>query len=95
MIAEHDRTQQSVRAFCEQRKVSEHSFYMWRRRLAGDAPPVRFALVETPGQSAGSVAAAGEPRIEVLLASGERLRIAPGVDAATLRTLLSVLRESR
>jgi len=31
--------------------------------------------------------------IEVLLASGDRLRIAPGTDALTLRTALNILRE--
>jgi len=33
--------------------------------------------------------------VEVILASGERLRIAPGIEAATLRLVLSVLREPR
>jgi hypothetical protein len=33
------------------------------------------------------------PPVELILASGERLRIAPGADAATLRTVLNVLRE--
>jgi hypothetical protein len=31
--------------------------------------------------------------IELVLASGDRLHISPGADAATLRTVLSVLRE--
>jgi hypothetical protein len=31
--------------------------------------------------------------VELILASGERLRIAAGADAATLRTVLNVLRE--
>jgi hypothetical protein len=31
--------------------------------------------------------------IQLLLASGERLDISPGADAATLRTVLSVLRD--
>jgi hypothetical protein len=33
--------------------------------------------------------------VEVILASGERVRIVPGVDAATLRLVLNVLREPR
>ena len=48
-------------------------------RVGGDEP-----------QRAGGVAA-----VEVILTSGERLRIAPGMDAATLRLVLSVLREPR
>jgi hypothetical protein len=31
--------------------------------------------------------------VELLLASGDRLRIASGVDAATLRIVIGVLRE--
>jgi hypothetical protein len=33
--------------------------------------------------------------VEVILTTGERLRIMPSVDAATLRLALSVLRERR
>jgi hypothetical protein len=51
---------------------------------------VKFALVET-AHSARIDAEA----VEVILASGERLYIRPGVDPATLRVVLSVLREAR
>jgi hypothetical protein len=33
--------------------------------------------------------------VEVILTSGERLRIVPGIEAATLRLVLSLLREPR
>ena len=52
--------------------------------------PMKFALVETSRSAPAGVAA-----VEVILASGERLRIVPGIDAATLRLVLSVLREQR
>jgi hypothetical protein len=51
---------------------------------------MKFALVETNRSAPTSVAA-----MEVILTSGERLRIVPGIDAATLRLVLSVLREPR
>jgi hypothetical protein len=35
----------------------------------------------------------GNAPLELLLVSGDRLRIAPGADAETLRTVLNVLRE--
>ena len=35
---------------------------------------------------------AAEVALELVLATGERLRISAGVDAATLRTVLDVLR---
>lgn len=88
LIAEQEQSGQSVRAFCQRHRTSEHSFYQWRKRLAGEVP-VKFALVET--NRGGPVVVA----VEVALATGERLRIAPGTDAATLRLVLGVLREPR
>jgi len=77
----------SVTAFCRERGFSDQGFYNWRKRLAG-SEPVRFALV-----AAGAAAAAAPAPIELILVSGDRLRIAPGADAETLQTLLSVLRD--
>jgi transposase-like protein len=77
----------SVSAFCREHGVSDQSFYNWRKRLSGDEP-LRFALVETNGP----VTKDSLP-VELILASGDRLRITPGTDAGTLRTVLSVLRE--
>lgn len=87
MVAEQKRSGLPVRSFCEQAKVNEHTFYTWRARQRQEEP-VRFALVEpitrgTPGSSES---------IEVTLASGDRLRIGAGADAATLRVVLAALR---
>ena len=89
LIVQQEQSGLWVRAFSKQHRTSEHSFYQWRKRLAVGLP-VKFALVETNRSAPAAVAA-----VEVVLASGERLRIAPGIDAATLRLVLSVLREPR
>jgi hypothetical protein len=89
LIAQQERSGLSVRAFCQQRGTSEYSFYHRRRRLA-EQFPMKFALVETQRATPTAVVA-----VEVILTSGERLRIAPGIDAATLRLVLTVLREPR
>jgi hypothetical protein len=89
LIARQQQSGVSVRAFCQEHRTSEHSFYQWRKRLAQQLP-VKFALVETVHGARMHAEA-----VEVMLSSGERLRILPGVDAATLRLVLSVLRESR
>ena len=81
-IAEQEKTGLSASAFCGARGIALASFYAWRRRLAGNAP-VRFALVET---------GATQEALELLWPTGERLRIAAGVDLATLRTVLAALR---
>jgi hypothetical protein len=85
-ITQQESSGQSIRAYCRGRGLPEHAFYGWRQRLRKQSAPVKFALVETKP----SEAAAGPP-IELMLASGERLRIPH--DAAVLRLVLAVLRE--
>lgn len=79
----------SVRQFCRKQGLNEHSYYTWRKRLRQQQQPVRFALVERgpAGPELGT-----EESLEVVLVSGERLRITAGVEAATLRMVLGVLR---
>jgi len=87
LIREQQQSGLSVTAFCRQHGFSDQTFYNWRKRLAG-SEPVRFALV-----TADATAAAEQLPIELFLLSGDRLPIAPGTDAATLRTVLNVLRD--
>ena len=51
--------------------------------------PVRFALVDKGAVRQETVAEAG---LELVLVTGERLRIGTGVDSTTLRTVLAALR---
>jgi transposase-like protein len=83
LITEQENSGKSVRTFCREKDVSEFSFYTWRRRLRTEQP-VTFALVDTTGSAAPAM-------IEMVLTSGDRLRILS--DAATLRMVLSVVRE--
>jgi transposase len=78
----------SVKQFCKEQGLTEYSFYAWRKRLQ-ERVSVRFALVE---RSARLQERSAEPALELVLATGERLRISSGVDIATLRTVLDVLR---
>jgi hypothetical protein len=50
---------------------------------------MRFALVETGGVRPQSLT---EPGVELVLATGERLRIDAGIDPTALRRVLEVLR---
>jgi len=87
----------SIREFCRQRGIHPSHFYYWRQRLAREAaaaiqpfvkrrPESRFALVRTePAPTA--VSATHDGALELVLESGWRLHIRPGVDAATLRTV--------
>jgi hypothetical protein len=84
-ITQQEKSGPSIRAFCRGRGLSEPAFYAWRQRLRRENNPVRFALVET------KPAAEAAGPIELILASGDRLRIP--TDAATLRLVLAVLRD--
>ena len=87
-IAEQERSGVSVRRFCQTRGIGEHLFYYWRKRLREQQQPMRFALVERgPRQEPAS-----EASLELVLVSGERLRIGAGVDAITLRVVVAALR---
>jgi putative transposase len=87
LIRQQQQSGLSVSVFCRDRGFSDQAFYYWRKRLSV-REPVRFALV-----AAEMATTTDHAPIELLLASGDRLRIAPGTDALTLRTVLNILRE--
>ena len=85
-IAQQESSGQSIRAYCRGRGLHEHAFFGWRQRLRKQGAPVKFALVETkPAETETALP------IELMLASGDRLRIPQ--DAATLKLVLAVLRD--
>jgi hypothetical protein len=86
-IAEQQRSGMSVKQFCKQGGFSQYSFYAWRKRLRKQEP-VRFALVDRGLAAEATMGAC----VELILPSGEKLRISAGVDSATLRTILETLR---
>ena len=90
LIARHQQSGKTVEAFCQENGVGGPSFYAWRKRLAEKSQPMAFALVETPAVRQQRC----EP-VELILSSGDRLQIGPGADTATLRLVLSILREAR
>lgn len=81
-IAEQEASGQTIRAFCKEHGVGDHCFYYWRKRLQ-TSEPVQFALLKTVASAAP---------LELILTSGEQLRIWNGVDAATFRLVLDVVR---
>ncbi|MCA1658752.1 MAG: hypothetical protein LC627_05590 [Verrucomicrobiaceae bacterium] len=87
-IAAQQRSGISVKQFCKERGLTEYSFYAWRKRFRENGP-VRFALVE---RSVRRQERTAEAVLELVLTTGERLRIGTGVDTATLRAVLDVLR---
>jgi hypothetical protein len=87
LIAEQEASGLKVRPFCRERGLGEHSFYQWRKRLRGNSA-VQFALLETRPANAADTASA----LELVLTSGERLRIGNQVNSETLRLVLEAVR---
>jgi hypothetical protein len=88
-LAEHGRSGLTVKQFCQERGITLWSFYAWRKRLR-EQGTVRFALVERGRMRQEPAPTFG---LELVLTTGERLRIGADVDGATLRAVLDVLRE--
>jgi hypothetical protein len=87
-IAAQQRGGMSVKQFCKEQGLAEWAFYAWRKRLQ-EKGPVRFALVERRATRQERTA---EAALELVMVTGERLRISSGVDAATLRRVIEALR---
>jgi|ERR671925_1738813 transposase len=90
----------TVRSFCRARRLSEASFYAWRRVLVGrDNPQQRrrsapaFVPVRIVDEASASLQPArhAESRLEVVIVSGQVLRVSRDFDAATLIRLIAVL----
>lgn len=85
MIEQWRASGQSVAAFCRERRISEGSFYAWRKRLGGNRRPAFLPVRIIPDADPEPVAAA----IEIALASGRIVRVRPGFDPATLGRILA------
>lgn len=87
-VADQAQSGLSVRAYCKQQGLGEHSFYQWRKRLRTEGP-VSFAVVETK-----ALRTEREPQmLELALTGGERLRIP--CEETTLELALRVVRALR
>ena|SRR5689334_595785 len=86
-VAQQQGSGRSIRAFCQERGLTEHSFYAWRKRVKHQGPAT-FALVECGAGGDQPLAT-----VELVLTTGERWRVP--CEAAAVRVVLSVLREAR
>jgi hypothetical protein len=82
----------SIAAFCKKEGISVAAYYYWRKKLVGSHPksnrktPPAFIEVALP-QSNAAV-------LELVLSSGNTLRINPGADNKMLLDVLSALRRA-
>jgi transposase-like protein len=87
LISRHQRSGQSVAAFCREHGVSQPSFFSWRKRLRLHNAPSPFV----PIQIDLSAPLAQPAPIEIVLRSGACVRVSRGCDRQTLETVLAVL----
>jgi hypothetical protein len=79
----------SIQAWCKQQRVTEASFYAWRRKLSGTAEAAQLVAVEVRGGAAVPVGSG----LQVLVAE-MRIEVSPGFDRATFRQVLDLVREA-
>ena len=86
----------SVRQFCKNHELSEPSFYFWRRKLtkAGKTQAVRQKDKESSAFIEVSIPDGSSSIMELILTSGNILKIDSSVDTKVLNNVLSVLKEA-
>ena len=85
-IGEQAESGLSISAFCQQNGVGANSFYLWRRKLAGDLQQSRPADAFVP------LSIIVSEQVEIELPCGAMIRMAAN-EASTLRVVLSTLIE--
>ena len=85
----------SIRQFCKDEGLSEPALYLWRKKLTGVSSvhdeqdkPESSAFIEVSMPKSDHFA------IELLLTSGNTMRIHPGIDSVTFGTVVSVLHQA-
>ncbi len=95
LVREWRSSGQSVRDFCDQRQISEPSFYFWRRTITQrDGQKACFVPVQVVADAEPAAATSGH-QLELVLGGGRVLRIGPGFDGPALQRLLALLAEGR
>ncbi|NIA31952.1 MAG: hypothetical protein GWP06_18835 [Actinobacteria bacterium] len=87
----------SVRNFCKKEGLSEPAFYAWRKKLTKNDEPKKDSPKDNKNSSAFikvSVPQNNSAPLELMLSSGNSLRISSGTDSQTLTNVLSALCEA-
>lgn len=85
----------TVAQFCAIEAVSQHSFYLWKRRLGA---PAQATTAQDPSSDRGPRLLPvrlqpAAPAVELVLTTGAVLRLPPGCDLTWVRSLVTVLGE--
>jgi hypothetical protein len=77
---------QTVAAFCAAHRVSQATFYSWRKRLAAPGPDTT-----TPAPTFAPVRVVPDPTAEVILPTGLVIRVPIGADPTAVARLVTAL----
>ena len=88
-IRQAARSRMSVRSYCQEHKLSESQFHWWQRKLELKRRHRKPGWKGAAASQASFALGSGDPEgmdagIELVLGSGQRLRIRKGVDETTL-----------
>ena len=96
LIAEHEKSGQSVAAFCRERGLRDGPFYEWKKRLrSAETSPfvaVEIAATETAAMPLADAPVSSIP-MEIRLRHGRSLLVGPNFEVAHLLRLLQVLEQ--
>ena len=85
----------SVSKFCKAEGLSEWSFYNWRKKLAGGPSRRNKKTARSPSAFIEvAMPKSNHAALELLLCSGNTLRISSTADNKTLSNVISVLRQA-
>jgi hypothetical protein len=103
-IADQQRGGESVRAFCRKNRLTEASFYRWRkeirlrdRKTADNLTPPALAPVVVIDEPHGKATpqSISPTSIEIVLGNGTTVRVPPGSTREQLETVFAVLEPTR
>ncbi len=80
---------QSIAAFCAAQRVSQATFYSWRKRLTAHSRPTTASPAPTP--TFAPVRVVPDPIAEVIFPRGLAVRVPIGADAAVVARLVADL----
>ena len=80
---------QTVAVFCAAHRVSQATFYSWRKRLATHGPDT--ATPAPPAPTFAPIRVVPDPTAEVIFPSGLVVRVPVGADPAAVARLIAAL----
>jgi len=91
LIGRQQQSGLSICAFCDAEGVSQPSFFSWRKRLRSQQRQTKPQFVPVEIAMPDALTSAGH--IEIVLAGGRRVRVAPGFDEQALKSVLAILEQ--